>query len=159
MNKAFLAVSAAVALSGCQQRAAEPAAAPLSEAEAAKIADASEAAWTSMDVARIDPLYAGDVVAFDVGEPAMVAGSEAMQKVNTAFAAMKFDKAAVPDRKIQVLDADTFVVSGTATLTSTEGELKEGTIRFSDVYQKQADGGWKIVNEHISFPPEAAASD
>jgi ketosteroid isomerase-like protein len=27
--------------------------------------------------------------------------------------------------------------------------------RFTDVFQRQSDGNWKIVHEHVSLPPAA----
>ena len=54
----------------------------------------------------------------------------------------------------QRLDADHFIASGTATLTSTDGPTKSATMRFTDVYERQADGRWLIVNEHVSMKPE-----
>jgi ketosteroid isomerase-like protein len=70
---------------------------------------------------------------------------------------MKFDHIDVPDRKIQTLDADHFIVSGTGAMTSTSGPVKSAAMRFTDAYERQADGKWLIVNEHVSMKPEPEA--
>jgi ketosteroid isomerase-like protein len=69
---------------------------------------------------------------------------------------MKLDSHQVPDRRIQVLDAKTMVASGTATFHSSSAPTaKPVVVRFTDVYQKQDDGSWKIVHEHTSLVPAA----
>ncbi|MGH6786136.1 MAG: YybH family protein [Novosphingobium sp.] len=146
-------VGAVATLGACQNQPAATAAA-LSEADAAAAVDAVQAAWVTMDAAKIEAVYAKDVVAFDVMDPPLSTTWDNWHKLQQGFAAMKFDKIDVPDRKIQILDSDTFVASGTGTLSGS-GELKEAKMRFTDVYQKQADGTWLIVNEHVSFVPEA----
>jgi uncharacterized protein (TIGR02246 family) len=151
---------ASTAIAACNQKAAAPApAAAVSEADATAAADATQAAWTTMDVAKIDAVYAPDVVGFDPADPPLSTTWDNWHKLQQGFAAMKFDGISVPDRKIQLLDDDTFVVSGTGNLTSTAGEMKAATMRFTDVYEKQADGRWLIVNEHVSFAPTKAAAE
>jgi ketosteroid isomerase-like protein len=150
-------LAASTAIASCSQKAAAPeAAAKLSEAEAAVIADATEAAWTSADLAKEEAVYAKDVIAFDPADPPLSTSWENFDKLQKAYIDMKFNGKSVPDRTIQILDADTFVVSGTADLTSIEGPMKQASMRFTDVYQHQADGRWLIVNEHVSFRPEPA---
>jgi ketosteroid isomerase-like protein len=147
---------ASTATAACNQRAAAPASAePVSEADATAAADATQAAWTSMDVAKIEAPYAKDVVAFDPVDPPLSTTWDNWHKLQQGFAAMKFDKLNVSDRKIQLLDADTFIVSGSGDFTSTDGAMKSATLRFTDVYEKQADGKWLIVNEHASMAPAA----
>jgi ketosteroid isomerase-like protein len=158
-SKAVL-ISAAVMLAACNQKAAAPAApaAAVSEADAAAAADATQTAWTTMDVVKIEAPYAQEIVAFDPMDPPLSTTWENWDKLQKGFAAMKFDKLNVTERKIQPLDADTFIVSGTGQFTSTEGAMKAATLRFTDVYQKQADGRWLIVNEHASIAPTAPAA-
>lgn len=162
-SKAGLAalIAAATALSACTQQAAAPAPAQaeaVSEADAAAVADAAQAAWTTMDAAKIEAVYAPDIVAFDPGEAALSTSWDNWHKLQQGFAAMKLDKVSVPDRKIQLLDANTFIVSGTGNFTSTDGAVKSAAVRFTDVYRKQADGRWLIVNEHASLAPATPAA-
>ena len=70
---------------------------------------------------------------------------------------MKFVHLDVASRKIQLLDADHFIVSGTADMTSKDGPMKSAAMRFTDVYERQTDGKWLILNEHVSMKPEAQA--
>jgi ketosteroid isomerase-like protein len=36
--------------------------------------------------------------------------------------------------------------------------MKSADMRFTDVYRRQDDGKWLIVNEHVSMKPAAHAS-
>jgi ketosteroid isomerase-like protein len=168
MNHKLTAFAVTVSLgamtAACQKPAAtansaEPAgtaAAMVSDTDAAAAADATQAAWTSMDGAKIDAVYAPDVVGFDPVAAPLSTDRANWTKLQQGFAAMKFNHIDVADRKIQILDGNTFVVSGTATMTSTDGPVKSMPLRFTDVYHKQADDSWKIVNEHTSQVPKAA---
>ena len=152
MNRIALpALALALVAAGCQQKPA----APVSETDAAAALDAAKAAWTSMDVAKLDALYADDVTNLDVGAPGLNQGKDAIHKLNAAFVEMKFDGAEFTAKKIVPLGPDVFVATGIAHFTSSANKTMDGDIRFSEVFQKQADGGWKIVHEHISFPPKA----
>jgi ketosteroid isomerase-like protein len=150
-------ISAAAA---CQKQAASaPAAesaARISDSDAAAAADAAQAAWTSMDVRKIDAVYAPNIVGFDPMAPSLSTDRGNWTKLQQGFAAMKFDRVDIPDRSIQILDGDDFVVSGTANFTSKDGPVKSMPMRFTDVYHKQADGSFLIVNEHVSQVPAPA---
>lgn len=170
MTRTFTAFAVTVSLgamtAACQKPAATSAAnsagpaataaALVSDADAAAAADASQAAWVTMDAAKIDAVYAPDVVGFDPIAAPLSTDRANWTKLQQGFAAMKFNHVDIPDRKIQVLDGDTFIVSGTATFTGTDGPVKSMPMRFTDVYQKQSDGSWKIANEHTSQVPKAA---
>jgi ketosteroid isomerase-like protein len=158
---ALAAVLALAAVTSACNKAAEPAAekaAAVSETDAAAVADATQAAWTSGDAAKIEAAYAKDVVAFDPSDPPLSTTWENWDKLQKGFAAMKFDHIEVPDRKIQTLDADHFIVSGTGNMTSPSGPMKTAAMRFTDVYSRQPDGKWLIVNEHVSMKPEPQKS-
>jgi ketosteroid isomerase-like protein len=63
----------------------------------------------------------------------------------------------VPDRQIQLLGPDAFVSSGTEMFTVAAGAARPTiSARFTDVFQRQPDGSWKIVHEHVSLPPAAS---
>jgi ketosteroid isomerase-like protein len=138
---------------------AKPAAAPaatemrITDAEAAAAADAAQAAWTSMDAAKIDSVYASNIVGFDPVAPPLSTDRGNWTKLQVGFAAMKFDHLDVSGRTIQVLDANTFVVSGLAHFTSKDGPVKAMPMRFTDVYARQPGGKFLIVNEHVSQVP------
>jgi ketosteroid isomerase-like protein len=139
-------------LSACQPAAEAPAEpVKISESDAEIIANRNEVEFTSMNAARIKAAYAADVVAFDPGVPGLMMDRDTFDKAQDEFAAQKLDTFQRKDRKIQILDADTFIVSGTAELASTIVPGNAATFRYTDVYEKQADDKWKIVNEHISL--------
>ena len=161
MTKWILAAAAAsCALLGACQKAeapAAPAAAAITEAEAAKLADAMVATWESKDAAKIKALYAPGVVAFDYAFGPLEADRATFDKAQDAFAAAGIDSEEQVSRKIQLLDADTFVVSGVWNGTSKAHPDANGEVRCTDVFQKGPDGAWIIVNEHCSQMPKAAA--
>ena len=136
---------------------AATAAAPVSEAEANKAADAMVAAWQAQDAAGIKALYASDVVAFDFASPALTTDRAAFDKNQDVFAASKIDKITQVERHIQIPDADDFIVSGTWDDHSAI-PANNGRFRCTDVFHKQADGKWLIINEHCSAAPKAPAA-
>ncbi|KHK91303.1 YybH family protein [Novosphingobium malaysiense] len=138
-----------VGIAGCSTQTTAEAAQPLTEAQAdAVLADFAEAVG-SMDLGTIDKWYADDIVAFDAGEPGRISGKVSMHVANARFVDMKFDHAEMPDAKIQILGPDLFIASGLAHLTSTAGKVKEADYRYTEVFQKQADGSWQSIHEHI----------
>ena len=136
----------------------EHAAKTISEADAAKVTDATIATWASMDAAKIDALYSPDVAGFDVAAPTLSTDRAKWTKNQEGFAAMKFDKIKVSQSKTQILDGEDFIFSSTSNLTSTTGTVKAMTIRCTDVFRKQEDGKFLIVNEHCSAVPVAPKS-
>jgi ketosteroid isomerase-like protein len=65
----------------------------------------------------------------------------------------------VPDRQIQIVGPDAFVSSGTEVFTIAAGTARpQFSARFTDVFQRQSDGSWKIVHEHVSLPPAPQAA-
>ena len=129
---------------------------PISDADAKAVTDATVATWSSMDAAKIDALYSPDVVGFDLSAAPLSTDRANWTKNQQGFAAMKFDKATVTSSKTQILDDEDFIFSSVSDLTSTAGTLKSLTVRCTDVFRKQADGKFLIVNEHCSTPPKAA---
>ena len=127
----------------------------ISDADAAKVTDATVATWQSMDAAKIDALYAPDVVGFDVSAAPLSTDRANWTKLQQGFAAMKFDHATITQSKTQILDGDVFVFSSVANLTSTAGSVKAMSLRCTDVFRKEADGRFLIVNEHCSTVPGA----
>jgi len=154
----LLAVSL-LALGACKQQAAEApkaAATVPTDAEAAKIVDAAEAAWNSADTGKIMAAYKEGGVWFD---PVAVRPSDdraTQTKWTDGFTAMKLSGLKVADKHVQVLDDDTIVASGIANFAkSDQGEPV--TFRYTDVYEKQPDGKWMIVHEHRSMTPREPA--
>ena len=143
-----------LALAGCKQAPADHAA--VTKDEAAKIAEQAEANFTTGNVDDVMRQYADGAVIFDPGHP----GFSTDRKVQTGwardFVSMKPSDYHVPDRQIQVIGPDAFVSSGTEMFTVASGNSRPTlTARFTDLFQRQADGGWKIVHEHVSLQPSA----
>lgn len=156
-NSKLIALATSFALlAGCQQGSApEAAAANITEVNANKLADAMVKAWESKDAAKIKALYAPSVVAFDYGAGPVEADRATFDKAQDVFAAAEIDSEAQISRNIQILDADTFIVSGVWNGTSTTKPASNGVVRCTDVFQKDAAGAWSIINEHCSAMPKA----
>jgi len=158
IKPSLLAVSL-IALAACQQ---QPAAAPAATAqptadEAAAIVDAAESQWTSADTSKIMAAYKEGGTWFDPVAAEPSADRATQTKWTDGFTAMKLTEKAIAAKTVQVLDDDTIVASGIATLKS--GPTGEPvTFRYTDVYEKQPDGKWLIVHEHLSAPPVEAAA-
>src|SRR5438045_8491653 len=95
--------------------------ATLSEADAAKITDATVASWQSTDASKIDGLYAADIVGFDISAAPLSTERSNWTKLQQGFAAMKFDHLAITQSKTQILGPDSFIFSSVGNLSSTGG--------------------------------------
>ena len=139
------------ALAACQQPAAQP---PVTEAQAEQIARAAEATFTSGDLGKIMDQYADNAVMID----ASTADPSTDRKVQSGwaktFVSMKPANFQVAGRHIQLVGPDAFVSSGIERFTVEAGAARPTvSARFTDVFQRQKDGKWKIINEHVSMPP------
>ncbi|HEY6048715.1 MAG TPA: hypothetical protein VIV07_06680 [Sphingomicrobium sp.] len=157
----ILAIAAfAVATAACKKAeapaASSSAQATVSETDAAKVADSTVDVWKSMDAAKIKALYAPSVVAYDYAAPTLPTDRGDFDKRQDAYAAAKLDGAKQVERKIQILSPDIFVMSGTWDMTSSTKPANNGSIRCTDVFQRDASGNWPIVNEHCSTVPKGA---
>ena len=150
--RVFLLSVAVLALAGCRQ--ATPGSVPVTKAEATRIAEQAESNFTIGNVDAVMRQYADGAVMFDATHP----GFSIDRKVQTGwardFVSMKPADYRVPDRQIQLLGPDAFISSGTEMFTVAAGSAQPTiSARFTDVFQRQPDGGWKIVHEHVSLPP------
>ena len=156
MNKAItLSVLTVLAVTGCKQAGSPVApAAMISEADAKSQADAMVRVWESKDAAKIKSIYAQDVVAFDYAYGPLEEDRATFDKAQDVFAAAEIDKETQISRKIQILDAETFIVSGVWNGHSNTKPASNGVVRCTDVFRKDAEGKWLIVNEHCSVMPK-----
>ena len=165
MRTIGLALSALM-LAGCEvsnapaaneaANVATPAAGAVTEAEAQKIAADMHASYQSGDAARIMAHYAPGAVAFD---PTHVAPS-ADRAVLTGWAG-EFVRMSPSDVKstpaVQIVGTDAFVAYGSLTFSGNfDGRTVPLATRYSQHFQRQPDGQWRIVHEHMSLPPEEA---
>ena len=150
----FMPIAALSLLAACQQQGAEPKLSPPTQAEAEKIIEATEKSYGSGNAAEIMGHYADGAVMFDQGLLAPVTDRQLQTKLTQGFAATQPRDFTVANRAIQVLDADTFVVSGVTNFTIQLGQARQpARARFTQVYQRQGDGAFKIVHEHMSAAP------
>ena len=150
----FMPVAILPLMAACQQPAAEARLDPPTQAQAETIIDATEKSYASGNAAEIMAHYADGAVMFDQGLLAPIADRQLQTKLTQGFAATQPRDFTVANRAIQVLDADTFVASGVTNFTIQLGQARQpARARFTQVYQRQGDGAFKIVHEHMSAPP------
>jgi len=150
----FTPIAALLLLAACQQQAGEAKLVPPTQAQAEKIIESTEKSYGSGNAAEIMAHYADGAVMFDQGLLAPIADRQLQTKLTQGFAATQPRDFTVANSAIQILDADTFVASGVTSFTIQLGQARQPTrARFTQVYQRQGDGSWKIVHEHMSAPP------
>ena len=155
MRRALLI--AAIAVSSCDKPgpSGQP---PVTEAEAAKIAETAEATFTAGDVGKIMDQYAEGAVMIDASKPDPSADRKVATESARALVSMKPQDYQVLDRHIQLVGPDAFVSSGIQRFTVAAGTARPTvSVRFTDVFQRQPDKRWKIVHEHMSMPPTPSA--
>ena len=139
-------------LGACQQQST--AHAPVTEGEAARIAEAAEANFTSGDLGRIMDQYADKAVMIDAANVEPSQDRKVQSGWTKSFVSMKPADYQVAGRHIQLVGPDAFISSGIERFTVEAGAARPTvSARFTDVFQRQKDGSWKIVNEHVSMPP------
>jgi len=150
--RVFVLCVGILAIAGCKQAPAGHAA--VTKAEAATIAEQAEANFTTGKVDDVMRQYAEGAVLFDAGHPALSTDRKVQTGWARDFVSMKPTDYHVPDRQIQLLGPDAFISSGTEVFTIESGTTRPTlSARFTDVFQRQPDGSWKIVHEHVSLPP------
>jgi len=150
--RVFVLCVGILAIAGCKQAPAGHAA--VTKTEAATIAEQAEANFTTGRVDDVMRQYAEGAVLFDAGHPTLSTDRKVQTGWARDFVSMKPADYHVPDRQIQLLGPDAFISSGTEVFTIESGTTRPTlSARFTDVFQRQPDGSWKIVHEHVSLPP------
>jgi hypothetical protein len=156
MRNWALASLGILAVTGCKQAPADHAA--VTTAEATKIAEQAEANFTTGKVDDVMRQYANGAVMFDASHPNYSTDRKVQTGWASDFVSMKPADYRVPDRQIQIVGPDAFISSGTEVFTIASGMARPTiSARFTDVFQRQRDGSWKIVHEHVSLPPALTA--
>lgn len=163
----LIAAGAALMLAACAPPSAPtaeaPAAAPApvvlpTQADIDGLYARFEAALKARDAAALAAFYAPGAVsihptqnALDKFDPATAqAGLAEWFKSEPAFT--------VNTMETQILDADSVVVSGLVTMDFKRNGRPTWIVqRFTDVWQKQADGQWLIAASHVSNAPQPVA--
>ena len=132
---------------------------PVTEAEAVRIAEQAEASFTTGDPKAVMAQYADKAVMIDAAAPDPSADRKVQSAWAKTFVSMQPRDYKVIARHIQLLGGDAFISSGVETFTVAAGAARPTvSARFTDVFQRQKDGSWKIVNEHVSMPPAPASA-
>lgn len=138
-------------LAGCKASVIGPA---IGEGEAAKIASEAEASFTSGDLNAIMSHYAPGAVVFDPGTNAPSQDRAQQTKWTQALVTMQPRRFDPGKRTVQPLGPEVFISSGISSIDVTTGQgIQTVHLRYTDVFQKQADGHWRIVHEHNSALP------
>ncbi|MFP5328908.1 MAG: YybH family protein [Alphaproteobacteria bacterium] len=148
----FAIACAALALSACDKEAPKPDTAAIEQQ-----LQANEARWNrayaERDAEALAGMYADDAALANPGE-ALVRGKDAIRKATAAFAADKNLKVSFQANRIQVAaSGDLAYTRGRYTLTMTNpdsGKPETSTGHYLTVWQKQADGSWKAVEDFIT---------
>jgi uncharacterized protein (TIGR02246 family) len=167
MMRATLMIAAfALTLAGCD--ASSPVAGgagssasgrALSAEEADKVVGDAYAAFTSGDAVAMMAHYAPDAVVVDGANNEPTKDRSLITKWTADFAAMKPSDLTTNPRFVQALDDDTIVSSGIAAfLVDVGGRRQRVSMRYTHVFEKQADGRWLIVAEHNSIPPRPVST-
>ena len=163
MRRLILNVSILLALSGCGARAHDEE--PMANTKA--VADelrANEAKWNGLyaakDAAGLSAIYAPDAALANPGAP-LVVGTEAVGKAVAGFVADPLLKVSFASDRVQVAaSGDLAYTRGHFTMESSDPEtkkLRKDSGNYLTVWQKQADGSWKAVEDFITPGPAAAA--
>ena len=125
--------------------------------DAAAVIAAVEDSWKSGSAETAMSHYAPDAVVFSTGKLPPTRDRNVVTQETAGFMAMKPADFTVTERNTQKLDDNTIVSSGIVGFTAEVGPARQMLrARFTQVLQKQADGRWLIVHEHMSLPPAGA---
>ena len=147
------AAAAAVLLAGCTQPPPAPVVADTREADTKAIHDVEAAwvqAWSTKDVDKIATFYADDATLLIPDAPVL----NGMAAIKTGLKPLVEDKnfsGTFAAAKVEVSKAgDLGYSQGTFTITMTDPKTKKPVTeqgKYVTVYKKQADGGWKAVED------------
>ena len=160
MRQWVMIATAGLVLASCdvQKSGNETAATAASPDTPEQIVAAVEESWKSGSAEAAMAHYAPDAVVFSTGTLAPTRDRNVITRETAGFMAMKPADFAVTERNTQKLDDDTIVSSGVVGFTAQVGAARQMLrARFSQVLQRQGDGRWLIVHEHMSLPPPGAA--
>lgn len=154
------ALAASVAVAGCQ-----PAATPVDSAKIEAQLRQTEAEWNKAyagrDAAAVANFYSDDAALANPFAP-LSTGKEAIAKDNKTFAADPNMSVEFASDRVQVAaSGDMAYTRGHYTMTMTDPETRKpvtGKGNYLTVWQKQADGSWRVVEDFITPGPPAAAA-
>jgi uncharacterized protein (TIGR02246 family) len=166
-NLIMVAVSA-LALAGCNFQAtpgsktsstSSTTGVSMSASEADQVVNAAYADFTSGDAVKMMAHYAPGAVVIDAANNLPSTDRATITKWTADFAALKPSDLTTNPRLVQSFNDDTIVSSGVAAfLADVGGRRQRVSVRYTHVFEKQADGKWLIVAEHNSIPPQPVST-
>ncbi len=151
MRTVIAVLLAASALSGCTKTPGSHA--PVTDAEATRIATTAEASFTTGNIDAIMSQYDDKALMFDASSPEPSDDRKITTGWTRSFVSMKPADYKVSSRHIQLLGPDAFISSGIESFSVAAGAARPTvSARFTDVFQRHGDA-WKIIHEHVSMPP------
>lgn len=162
MRTGLTIFAAALALAGCKASGPGGTArshSALSQNEAERVVGDAYAAFTSGDAIKMMEHYAPGAVVVDAANNVPTSDRATITKWTADFAAMKPSDLVTEPHLVQSVDGDTIVSSGIAAfLADVGGRRQRVSVRYTHVFERQADGRWLIVAEHNSIPPQPVAT-
>lgn len=118
---------------------------------------AVEQSWRSGSAEAAMAHYAPDAVVFSTQTLPPTRDRNVVTRETADFMAMKPADFTVTERNLQKLDEDSAISSGIVAFTAEVGPARQMLrARFTQALQRQEDGRWLIVHEHMSLPPPGA---
>lgn len=152
MNRVIVGLAAVASLAACQK--APSGQAPVTEAEALKVAETNEATYSGGDANKIAAMFDRKAVVFDPGHVDPSSDPKVVRGWAADFISMQPADFAMRNRSIQIIGPDAFVNSGIGSFTVAAGQARPQVgVRITQVYTRGKDGKWAIVHEHMSMPP------
>jgi uncharacterized protein (TIGR02246 family) len=152
MNKLMMAMAAALAVSGCGQRE-EPADSAQIEAQLEEAEKKWNAAYYKRDAAALANMYADDAAVANPDSD-LVSGKEAIAAAVKGYAGDPNLRVEFRSDRVQVAaSGDLAYTRGRYTMTMTDPKTKgphTTTGNYLTVWQKQADGSWKAVEDFVT---------
>ena len=157
MRRLTMIAAVSLALAGCdvsRTPQANDTAAAANVDDPAQVVAAVEQSWQSGSAEAAMAHYAPDAVVFSISALNPTRDRNIITRETAGFMAMKPGDFTVAERNTQQLDDDTIVSSGIVSFLGDVGTARQvHRARFTQVLQKQPDGRWLIVHEHMSLPP------
>jgi uncharacterized protein (TIGR02246 family) len=160
-----LVLAGAAALAACAQQPAPPAAPPdtraAEEAALRTLIGEWSASAQAKDPAKFVSFYAEDAVVMMENAPDISGIAAIREGIGGMMQDPNFALSFGPDKVVVARSGDLAYETGTYSMTMTGADKKPATQKghYVCVWQKQADGSWKVaVDSPVSDPPEDAAT-
>lgn len=153
-------------LAGCAQQAQAPAPTPPPDTRAADEAAIHAAVkdWSASaqakDADKFTSVYAEDAVVMMEDAPDISGKAAIREAITGMMQDPNFALSFAADKVVVARSGDLAYETGTYTMTMSDAKKKPATEKgnYVVVWQKQADGAWKVVRDvPVSDPPEAPA--